>query len=409
MLATLEGSGKMLRFRAAVVITVTVLVALATASTAYGQTPTLDQLALTVADMQKTIAAQQVTIDDQQQRIAQLQTTLASPVSTPIIGQDAQGSVLALKIEMLKNRLDSAQSVLDLAPYLEVSQAAKNGVGGPNIMFHGVNIHIQNGGKRGSGNLILGYDAPLDTWSATEAVAKRTGSHTLVIGDGNSWSGPGGIVSGWANSIGSAGGSVLGGDNNAVNSPLGVIVGGARNHIDSTGQDNVIGGGYGNNIVDSIAFSCVIGGQSNTVAGAGVDNMISGGGQNQIRMSPGGGGVGTISGGYGNLIDSEDVDVAAASKGGDGGFANTCSSISGGRSNKITAGFANAISGGDENLASADVAGTVSGGRNNSVVSNYMRAAKTRYKGNFAAISGGLNHILSGEDMWFAGDLPPTK
>jgi hypothetical protein len=80
------------------------------------------------------------------------------------------------------------------------------GSNGTELIVTGCNVHIRNGSnftyakdgipgvKEGTGNLIIGYNAPVSGQD-------RTGSHNLVIGDYHTYSSTGGLVAGVQNAI----------------------------------------------------------------------------------------------------------------------------------------------------------------------------------------------------------------
>jgi hypothetical protein len=141
------------------------------------------------------------------------------------------------------------------------------------LTFTGVNVHIVSGsgseyddtfsssgtpipGKSflGLGNLIIGYN-PLGSNNGDV----RTGSHNLIVGEGNSYSSYGGIV---------------GGNQNTISGPDDSIL---------SGQLNIASG----------SFTSVSGGAGNTASGAGAS--VSGGARNTAS-----GFAASVSGGAGN-------------------------------------------------------------------------------------------------------------
>ena len=119
------------------------------------------------------------------------------------------------EIVSLNKRLAAAQSVLALAPYVQLDKYAQNGCKGPNIIVSGANLHIvsgsgttnDNGTLWGLGNLIVGYDAPLSGGPATQ----RSGSNNLIVGDWQAFPSYGGFVAGNGNAITAPYASVSGG------------------------------------------------------------------------------------------------------------------------------------------------------------------------------------------------------
>jgi hypothetical protein len=129
--------------------------------------------------------------------------------------------------------------------------------------------------QTGKGNLIIGYDLP----PANLQPGARAGSHNLVTGVGNTFTGTGGVVFGGENSQNADYGSILGGSGNEVSGDLSVDVGGVSNII--PGPGDVVVGGKHNGAEGS--FTVVLGGSHNSVDGGdGVVvsgyNKFSGGG-----------------------------------------------------------------------------------------------------------------------------------
>ncbi len=108
------------------------------------------------------------------------------------------------------------------------------------VIFSGANVFIQSGSGstsgsvNGLGNLIVGYDED----GGDDA---KTGSHNLVLGQYNSYSGYAGIVGGNDNAISGASASVLGGSDNAASGEASVVLGGSNNT--ATHASSVVLGG----------------------------------------------------------------------------------------------------------------------------------------------------------------------
>jgi hypothetical protein len=74
-------------------------------------------------------------------------------------------------------------------------------VDGTTTIFEGTNIQILDGtgtteGVNGLGNLIIGYNEEADFLKCYSAAPLRTGSHNLIVGSDNEWTGFGSLVSG---------------------------------------------------------------------------------------------------------------------------------------------------------------------------------------------------------------------
>lgn len=113
----------------------------------------------------------------------------------------------------------------DLEKYVSVNTAEMNGVKGPHVVFHHVNVHVQSGANTtadstsGLGNLIIGYNE-------ANPAQVRTGSHNLVGGSQNSFSSYGGLVFGVANKItGTYSAVVSGVSNTASGTSSGILSG----------------------------------------------------------------------------------------------------------------------------------------------------------------------------------------
>jgi hypothetical protein len=174
------------------------------------------------------------------------------------------------------------------------------------LRFSGMNVQIDNGGdyasttRNGLGNLVIGPNYN---------VRDATGSHYLVMGERNSYTGYGGIV---ATNSGDATGDwtyIIGGHENSVSGNGSVVIGGQANSA-TFGWSTTVGG-YANNA--QTRYATAVGGQNNTAAAEGA----------------------TVSGGMGNVANGEN------------------SSVSGGRANYATGDYSS-VSGGSNNAAMGD-------------------------------------------------------
>jgi FtsZ-binding cell division protein ZapB len=137
-----------------------------------------------------------------QAKIASLLSTLStlqgevSALQKANTGLQNEVSSLQTSNTTLRSQLTAVQAnnALKLGPFVSVDPDPEIGVIGPNIIFHGANIHIVSGSgatddygnPTGLGNLIIGYDddpALRGTFPLTSG--DRGGSHNLVIGRGN--------------------------------------------------------------------------------------------------------------------------------------------------------------------------------------------------------------------------------
>jgi hypothetical protein len=254
-------------------------------------------------------------VDNSHQRIVTLETELA-----------------ALRAQLGTPQM---QSLFAIAPYVSVRIAG----GIPTVVVTGANLQIVNGlddslTTNGAGNLIVGYDeergsavlfecsigfvrsttTPVRTQTqctaanGTWAINHKSGSHNVVIGPRQNYTGSGGLVAGIQNSITGRGTSVTGGTGNHAAFLAASVSGGENNWAYEEGS-SVTGGS------DNQAFapwSAISGGSFNQTTA--FVASISGGEQNRA-----GGTNSSISGGTHNVTQ-------------DGNTANaTRSSILGGR------------------------------------------------------------------------------
>jgi hypothetical protein len=262
-------------------------------------------------------------------------------------------------IEQLEQELDAVQanSVLNLDGKLSLE--------GTTALFSGVNVQVVNGlGQttlaNGLGNLMVGYNE--EPGSQTE----RTGSHNLIVGDENNYTGVGGVVFGRGNTIGSFYATVTGGEGNVADFP-----GGGSPHVSGGLQNSATG-----------RYASVSGGWENSANG--LASSVSGGRQNSANA-----GGGSISGGFGNVATGFIFNTPSVT-GGSENEAVGCSSVSGGSNNFARGEGADqdvgcsSVSGGFNNRATR-INDTISGGRDNLAA------------GQFTSISGGAENIAGGE------------
>ncbi len=141
------------------------------------------------------------------------------------------------------------------------------------IRVTGVNVQIVNGlgatnglpptpdaagVANGVGNLIVGYNEP-----GNPDGDDRTGSHNVVVGHGNTYSGYGGLVVAQDNSITSFYSVACGGIRNHASAPHSSVLGGAGNSASCGAATSV--GGTGNTASGSV--SSTFGGGNNVASG----------------------------------------------------------------------------------------------------------------------------------------------
>jgi hypothetical protein len=166
----------------------------------------------------------------------------------------------------------------------------------PTVRITGANFQVVNGtgttggAKNGVGNLIVGYNEADGRWvcsdpnytnqASCEAHAETwskshfSGSHNIVVGNGQNYPGYGGLVAGYTNTVIGAYASVSGGSDNIAGGEHSSVSGGTSNT--ASGAQSSVLGGDGNTA--SGGQSSVLGGNSNTASGS--DSSISGGFQN---------------------------------------------------------------------------------------------------------------------------------
>src|SRR5205085_1645277 len=138
-----------------------------------------------------------------------------------------------------------------------------SGVGGkPTVQFAAVNVQIvsgsgaTDGAVNGKGNLVIGYDE-------NPAGRAQTGSHDLILGERNSWTGYAELVSGYNDTAKGSYAATLGASNSASGT-YATVTGGLANA--ATGTATGVSGGFHN--IASASFTSVSGGCSN-LAGTG--------------------------------------------------------------------------------------------------------------------------------------------
>lgn len=209
--------------------------------------------------------------------------------------------------------VQSMQSLAGLAPFVSVVDVTRD-VGGvptnlPTVRFEAVNVQVVNGtgqtqpadqtgpdGPNGLGNLIIGYDevrvggsescswGAFDQQGACEAVngiwalAHKSGTHSLVVGEGHNYSQSSNVVFGSFNRVNGIEASATGGQSNTASGSNASVSGGRGNL--ASGPDSSVSGGRFNTASNSSAS--VSGGQNNEASSGqssvsgGVDNEASG-------------------------------------------------------------------------------------------------------------------------------------
>jgi hypothetical protein len=284
------------------------------------------------------------------------------------------------------------------------------GVGSqPTIRFTGVNVQIVDGSGHtnvvnGSGNLVLGYD---------ETAGTQTGSHDLILGQTQTYTSYGQIVTGSNNQATAPYASVFGfrnvaggsyslaaGDDNTVSGSTSTVLGGYKNTV-SSAYSSLLGGcsnlvGTGTLSISSLCFDTqghdhdfdsVSGGAANTANG--VSSSVSGGVSNTA-----GGTSDSVSGGTTNVANGG---FAASVSGGAGNTASgEGSSVSGGTSNTASS-SSSSVSGGWSNLA-GETYSAILGGCGNSTGASAASdpGCFSQGAGAFDSVAGGYDNLASG-------------
>ena len=162
--------------------------------------------------------------------------------STPTLKQLAHTvASLQKQVTSLKSQLTKARSVLALAPYVSLDRSAVNGVAGPNVVFKGCNLQVKSKTSEstidGTGNLIVGWD---DNPSTTPS-GYRSGSNNLVCGDNQTFTSIGCFLAGGNNTASAEQAAVSGGFANTASNSGATVSGGANNV--ASGYLSVVSGG----------------------------------------------------------------------------------------------------------------------------------------------------------------------
>jgi hypothetical protein len=188
-----------------------------------GTTGSLEALETRVKSLEDVIAASD---------LAALTATLQSLQSQINDINNAKLANLTTRVEGLNTAVGDLNTkvtdgvVPNLKNYVEVKTGDMNGVRGPHLVFHRVNVHVQSGtgatadATSGLGNLIIGYNEQASPEQA------RLGSHNLVGGSQNGFSSYGGLVFGVGNKVTGTYASVVGGENNTASGISSIVLGG---------------------------------------------------------------------------------------------------------------------------------------------------------------------------------------
>jgi hypothetical protein len=252
---------------------------------------------ITLLTVVMTTLAHSQTVAQLQAQITALQKQVNLLTSNP-----AQITALQKQVNLI-----ATNPVLALGPFVTLDPNPEVGVVGPNITFHGANIHVvsgsgsttDNGNPTGLGNLIVGYNENPATSTLPDpntslgpnplVLGDRSGSNNLVIGRWNRFNrlSFGGLVAGENNTIAGEGATVVGGARNTASGQDAAILAGYDN-ISSSPQSAIVGGNQNRALVYQ---SSILGGVFNVTNGP--CTAIVGGATNVC-----GGSEGTLLGGH---------------------------------------------------------------------------------------------------------------
>lgn len=305
-----------------------------------------------------------------QQEVSSLRATVASQQSELAALKSQAGSQQG-GVGSLQSAVSALQSTVTA---LSNTLAGFSRVGNT-LRLTGMNLQIVSGsGKTGGavnglGNLIIGYN---------EEPGTQTGSHNLVLGDGQAFTSFGGLIAGQGDSLSApfavalgdhntAGGefaSVTGGEQNEAQGEASSVVGGDFNLAAGSfssvvgGCENLAGPGSTPSGSCSTGAQAVLGGFENTASG--LESTVSGG-----EVGSASGGAAAVSGGQFGIASGGGAAVAG---GDDNSATGSFSAILGGFGNAATT-FDGTVVGGESNTASA-TSSTVLGGNGNTASSS---------------------------------------
>jgi hypothetical protein len=225
----------------------------------------LDGLAETDRDLEEDHEASTASIASTMSDIAVIESILGD-ASTGLVAVSTTIEGHADHLDDLETRVSQAD---ELMAFVDIDSRG-------DVVFQGTNVLLNNGhgttaSANGKGNLILGYNA----YDGED----RSGSHNLVIGDHNSFSGTSGLVVGELHQLGGHGSAILSGTMGLMRADASVIVGGHTSDV--TGDFAAAVGGAHNTITG--AYGTTLGGYNNTAAG---DYSAAGPGRGNSATGP---------------------------------------------------------------------------------------------------------------------------
>jgi len=235
-------------------------------------------------------------VTDLQRQVADLNATVHQQATT---------------IHTLQSRLDTQQNTIAQLNNTVVSQSEKMKfvtVDGTEMYITGANLNIRNGSGStsgdpadaynskpdGLGNLIIGYNE-----TAGDPVQDHSGSHNLVLGQGQRYTSFGGIVAGYSNSITNPYATITGGGYSIASGYFSSVSGGESNM--ATGEGAAISGGLGG--IAGGRWSSITGGSENTASAESAS--VCGGSANTAS-----GTFSTVTGGTGNKVTAQSSSIS---------------------------------------------------------------------------------------------------
>jgi hypothetical protein len=160
--------------------------------------------------------------------IASMFAACSMYAANPIEALQQEVAELRQQLASQQQQLAALRPLAALAPFITVDLSPEDGVKGPNIVFHGANVHIIAGSlatasveSEGLGNLIVGRDPE----SPYHPPFPRTGTENLVIGWYNGFTGTNSIVGGMDNTADGDGNFIVGYWNKVVGNRSSIIGG----------------------------------------------------------------------------------------------------------------------------------------------------------------------------------------
>jgi hypothetical protein len=195
-----------------------------------------------------------------------------------------------------------------LAKLLPHVNFVESGVGGKTtIQFSGINVQVVNGAgktasRNGKGNLVIGYDENPGIRRAGGEPGVQTGSHNLILGEEQEFTGYAGTLAGIVNSIRAPFASVSGGERNTASGESASVSGGVDNV--ASGRGSSVSGGTFNTAQGEEAS--VSGGEGNE---ARYRSSVSGGSRNRATTTSwiGGGYRNVASGGLASIFGGKEL------------------------------------------------------------------------------------------------------